>query len=551
LVEPPSKQFTPGRFVACHFAGSQKKFWEARMKRLDQQAAAGLDRRQLIKVAVAGAGALALPSSAPGQETPRKGGTLRLAIPYNPAALDPMTGRNLPDFDTLYAVFDALVDFVPQTLELKPGLAKSWSFSDPKTLVLELVDGVSFHDGTPFNAEAVKFNLERYKNDPRSNVKADIATVESVEVTGASRVTLKLNRANAGLPTILTNRIGLIVSPKSVQDKGGGNVDRSPVGTGPFKFVSWQDNNSISLVRNEKYWKPGLPYLDAIEIRIINELNTAVRAVVAGEADLAINLQAPQKAIADRSPQVVGRTAPGLVFYGAFLNYGRPPLDDVRVRQAMNYALNRDEINKIAAVGLGQVSSAVLPKEHWACDPATQNFYSYDPDKAKKLLAEAGHPNGLEIESFGWSDQLAMQRQEIIISQLAKVGIRIKLTPVAPQQAMQHFMMEKKGSMHISPGGGFPDPGQLYDALFGKTALRNASGIELPGFRELMDATMAAQDQPARKEAFAKLQRFVIEQALQLVQYVSPAVSVHSPKVMNFQDSLLAVPKLTEVWLKA
>ena len=95
-------------------------------------------------------------------------------MPYNPGAVDPMTGRNLPDFNVLYAVFDALIDFEPQTLELKPGLAKSWKFTDPKTLVLDLVEGVKFHDGTPFNAEAVKFNLERYKSDPRSNVKADI-----------------------------------------------------------------------------------------------------------------------------------------------------------------------------------------------------------------------------------------------------------------------------------------------------------------------------------------------------------------------------------------
>jgi peptide/nickel transport system substrate-binding protein/glutathione transport system substrate-binding protein len=510
----------------------------------------GLDRRTLIKAAVAGAGALALPGAAFAQETPKKGGTLRLAIPYNPAALDPMTGRNLPDFDVLYAVFDALIDFVPQTLELKPGLAKSWTFTDPKTLVLELVDGVNFHDGTPFNADAVKFNLDRYKTDQRSNVKADLASVDTIEVTGKSQVTLKMNRPNAGLPNILTNRVGLIISPKSIQDNGG-NVDRKPVGTGPFTFVSWQDNDSIMLKRNDKYWKAGLPYLDAVDIKIINELNTAVRAVVAGERDLAINLQAPQKAIADKSSNVVAVAAPSLVLYGGFINYGKPPLDDVRVRQALNYAINRDEINKIAAVGLGQVSSAILPKEHWACDPATQNFYPYDPDKAKKLLAEAGHPDGLEIETIGWADQLAMQRQEIIISQLAKVGIKIKLTALAPQQAVQAFMIEKKGSLFISPSSAFPDPSQLYEALFGKTALRNASGIELPGFRELLDATMAAQDQAARKAAFVKLQRFVAEQAMQLVQYISPAVSVANPNVQNFHDSLLAVPKLTEVWMKA
>ncbi len=105
--------------------------------------------------------------------------------PTIPASVDPMTGRNLPDFNVLYAVFDALIDFEPSTLALKPGLAKTWTFSDPKTLVLELIDGVTFHDGTPFNAEAVKFNLDRYKTDPRSNVKPDLGTVDKVEVTGA------------------------------------------------------------------------------------------------------------------------------------------------------------------------------------------------------------------------------------------------------------------------------------------------------------------------------------------------------------------------------
>src|SRR5262245_65165990 len=131
----------------------------------DQNSTVQFDRRELIKGAIAGAGALALPGTAFAQETPRKGGRLRLAIPYNPAALDPMTGRNLPDLDTLYAVFDALIDFEPETLELKPGLAKSWTFTEGKTLVLELVEGVTFHDGTPVNPGAVEFNLGSYNTD--------------------------------------------------------------------------------------------------------------------------------------------------------------------------------------------------------------------------------------------------------------------------------------------------------------------------------------------------------------------------------------------------
>lgn len=137
------------------------------------------------------------------------------------------------------------------------------------------------------------------------------------------------------------------------------------------------------------------------------------------------------------------------------------------------------------------------------------------------------------------------------MSQLAKAGIRIKLTPVAPQQAMQLFMIEGKGSMHISPAGGFPDPTQFYEALFGKEALRNAGKIELPGYRELIDASMSAPDQTTRKKVFAELQKFVAENAMELVQYISQGVIVRSPKVHNYVDGLLTTPKFHELWIEA
>ena len=508
------------------------------------------DRRQLVLGGSALAGAALMPESVFAQAQPRRGGTLRVSMPYNPASVDPMTGRNLPDFNVLYAVFDALIDFEPATLELRPGLAKAWKFTDPKTLVLDLVEGVAFHDGTPFNPEAVKFNLERYKTDPRSNVKADLGALDKVEVTGPNQVTLRLGKPNAGLPVILTNRVGCMVSPKSIQEKGP-NVDRAPVGTGPFKFVSWQDNDNIKVVRNENYWKKDLPYLDGITYRIINELNTAARTAIVGEADAVLNMQAPQKLVADRSSNVKVKVGPSLIFYGAFLNYGRPPLNDVRIRQALNYAINRDEINKVITIGLGEPSSAILPKVHWAQDPATANYYTHDIAKAKALLAEAGHPNGIEIDAYGWSDQTAMQRQELIISQLAKAGIRIKLTPASPGPAMQAALIEQKGSMLFSPTGGYPDPSQFYDALFAKNALRNAGKVELPGYRELVDATMTENDQAARKALFAKLQRFVIEQALQLPQFIAPSIIIVGPKVENLVDNLLGTPKFTNVWLNA
>ena len=156
------------------------------------------DRRQVLKSGAAIGAAALLPGVALAEDMPRRGGTLRLAMPYNPASVDPMTGRNLTDFNVLYAVFDALIDFNPATLELRPGLAKAWRFADPKTLVLDLVEGVKFHDGADFDGSVVKLNIERYKSQQRSNVKADLAAVDSVEVNAPNKVTIHLNNRRRG-----------------------------------------------------------------------------------------------------------------------------------------------------------------------------------------------------------------------------------------------------------------------------------------------------------------------------------------------------------------
>jgi peptide/nickel transport system substrate-binding protein/glutathione transport system substrate-binding protein len=501
---------------------------------------AKIDRRIVLKGAAAA-----------GAAEPRRGGVLRWAQPNNPASLDPMTGRTAGEFTVLYALYDGLIDFDPHTLALKPGLAKSWRFTAATTLALDLVENAVFHDGTPFDAAAAKFNLDRYRTDPRSNAKADIATVSAVEVTGKYAIVLHLSRPNAALPAILTDRVGLMVSPTAITTKGP-NLDRKPVGTGPWKLVSWQDNDRIVVARNEHYWKPGLPYLDGFNMQIIGEPATGLRSLMAGENDLATNLVAQQKLVAERSGKLVTQVSRSMGMAGIYLNYGRPPLDDLRIRQALNYAVNREELNKAIALGLDEPSSAILPREHWACDPATASYYTHDVDRAKKLLADAGHPNGIDIPMVGWSDQLSMQRQEVIVTQLAQAGIRIKLTPASPSESSTLFFgPAKKGAGRMSLIAGRPDPSQEYDNLFSKDAYFNAGAVELPGYRELLDATMNVTEQAARKEAFAKLQRFEIENALMVTLLFNTNVVAFQPKVKDFVWGLIDKPKLTEVWLAA
>jgi peptide/nickel transport system substrate-binding protein/glutathione transport system substrate-binding protein len=507
-----------------------------------------IDRRSLLAGAAAASGMIALPHAALSQ-TPRRGGTLRWALPFNASSLDPMTGRTAGEFACLYTVFDALIDFDPVTLELKPGLAKAWAFPDPKTLTLELVEGVMFHDGTPFDAAAVKFNLDRYRADQRSNVKADLETVRDVTIEGQHRVTLHLDQPNAALPAILTDRVGMMVSPTHIRDKGP-DVGHTPVGTGPFNFVSMQDNDRFIASRNDNYWKKGLPYLDSVNIAIITETATGVRSITAGENDLATTVGLQQKLVADRSGKLIVQATRVLSMFGIYLNYGRPPLDDKRIRQALNYAVDREALNKAVSFGLDEPTSAIIPKEHWASDPATLHYYNHDPAKAKQLLAQAGYPDGIDIPMLGWSDQISMQRQEVLVMQLAQSGIRIKLTPASPSASSTEFFgPAKKGAGRMSLIAARPDPSQQYDNLFSKTAYFNAGGVELPGYRELLAATLATNDHAGRKAAFANLQKFVVENALLVPVLFNTSVSVSNPRVRNFIVGLVDKPKVTEVWL--
>lgn len=508
-------------------------------------------RRALLGgVAAAGAG-LVLPAGVRAQAAPRRGGSLKIAVPYNPASLDPMTGRNGPDFHTLYALYDGLTTLDPKTMEVRPGLARAWNWRDPKTLVLELREDVTFHDGTPFDADAAKFNLDRYRGDARSNVKPDSSSIEAVEVVGKTGLVLHLTQHNAALPTVLSDRVGLMVSPAAIKAAKDGNIDRAPVGTGPFKYVSWADNDRIVLARNDRYWQAGLPYLDGLTLVVITEQATLMRSIVAGENDGGVNLDIQNKPLADRAGNLILTPVPTTYFWGAYFNYGKPPLDDVRVRQALCWAVDRDAMNQAIAYGLDTTASSVLPSQHWACDPATTGYYRYDVAKARQLLAEAGHPDGIDVEMLGWPDQASIKRQEVAIEQAKAAGFRLQVSPLAPQDSVQFFGPQQRGSARLTGMGGYPDPTQQYSNLFNAASFYNAAHKELPGYRELIEATFATDDQASRKAAFARLQKFVIDNALNWTFMFQTHLLVTQPKVHGITADLTDKTKYHAAWVEA
>jgi peptide/nickel transport system substrate-binding protein len=510
-------------------------------------------RREVMALISGALAGTSLGGHALAQGTPKRGGILRISAPANPSSLDPATGGAGSDHAFLFTMYDTLTEWDFETLKPKPGLAESWSFTDPTTFVLNIRSGVTFHDGTPLDAEAVKFNLERNKSDPKSNIKADLAAMASAAVTGPMQVTLKLNTPDAALPGILSDRAGMMVSPTAVKASSAGNVARTPVGAGAYAFVSWADGEKIVVKRNEKYWKANRPYPDGIEFSIIPELTTGARSVTAGQNDLIYQLPPRQKAIVERASNIKIVNGPTLYVFQIFLNWGKPPFDDVKVRQAFNFAIDRVAFVKAALAGLAEPAYMNLPKSHWAYDESVAKLYPHDPDKSRKLLSEAGFKEGTVIEIGGYTDQDSVQRQEILIEQFRKAGMNIKFVnaPIAEASA-SFFGPEKRGSGLLAAWTGRPDPSLTYSLMFTKDAYYNGGRAPVPPELEAaIKESRASEDIEIRRKAFASVQKLVMENAFVAPLAFQFELVAMNKKVQGYRPNLLGKPKYDDVWLES
>jgi ABC-type transport system substrate-binding protein len=473
----------------------------------------------------------------------RRRGVLRVSAFANPSSLDPATGGAGSDHTFLWTIYDTLVEWDYQTLEPKPGMAR-WEYPDSTTMVLNINPGIEFHDGTACDAEAVKFNLDRGRSDARSNIKADLSSIASVEVTGPLQVTLKLSRPDTALPAILTDRAGMMVSPAAVA-KYGNEHDRRAIGAGPWKLVTWADNQNITLTRHEKYWRDDRGFLDGIEFAIMPERATGLRSVIAGQNDLAYQLPPRLKQLIDRSKDIDLVTGPTLYCRQIYLNLSRGPLQDVRVRQAMNYAIDRDAFVKAAQSGIGEPAYMNLPSSHWAYDPEVAKLYPHDPAKARALLAEAGYKDGFDLSIGGYTDADSVRRAEILMDQLGKVGIRLKFTNgTVAEISAQYFGQEKKFDALVSAWTGRPDPAMTYGLMYAKEAYFNAGRVEVSKeLSELLAKSRESEDIAVRKQVFSRIQRIVMEQALVVPLAFDAEMTAVTKRVVGYKPNLIGKPK--------
>lgn len=487
-------------------------------------------------------------TSSGSSSTPKAGGEITVASPLAPSSLDPIAGSSGGDQMSLYPIFDRLVNFDPETLAPQPGLATAWDYPDPKTLVLTLQDGVTFQDGTPFNAEAVKANLERALDPETSVVASDLSMIDSIEATGDLEATIHLNRPDASLVLILADRAGMMVSPTAVE-KEGTDFALQPVGTGAYSFDKYVAGSELVLKKNADYWQEGKPYLDQITFKYFTDQKTANNALQAKQADIVLNADLADVSSLENMTGVKVASAPSLLTDGCYFNFSRAPFDDVSARQAVAYAIDRDAMNKAYAFGEAEPTSNVFPAGYWAADPSLQETFAFDADKARDLLAEAGHGDGLSIKAVTFQDTGEVRKAEIIQQQLKEVGIDMKFDVFDPATVAEKFFTNKEYDMACASWSGRPDPSQTASSLFSSTSFYNAGGYAAPGMDDALAAAASAQTQEERAAAFGTVTSLNQENVLWVPFLSEPNVTAINENVGGLVTNLYGKIDVSFLWV--
>ncbi|WP_292732525.1 MULTISPECIES: ABC transporter substrate-binding protein [unclassified Microbacterium] len=439
---------------------------------------------------------------------------------FEPAtSLDPQQGTSSQDIPWLLPVYESLFSYSPDG-DVAPALAESWELTDTD-LTITLRDGLTFHDGTALDADAVVANIERGKELETSTVKGDLATVTSASATDDVTVVLTLSEPDAALPAKLADRAGMVISPAAFGDET--NLAIQPDGAGPWKYVSYSPGDRLVVERFDGYWNPDAVMLQDLTIRLIDDDDTRLNAVRAGEVDVAqISAAQVQLASADQSLEV--RTDPALAVDQIGLNIAIAPFDDPLVREAINYAIDREALLEGLYRGTGTIAWQPFPPGYYANDPDLEGMYPYDPEKARELLAEAGYPDGFSFDFKTNNQPFRVQATEAIAAMLSDVGIDTNIIPLEGPALLDEFYYQQSVPAYFTPWGGRADPSQTLDNLFGPNGLNNPAKITDPELAALLDEARATGDQEERAALFKEASANIMETS-RMIPLMFPGVT--------------------------
>jgi peptide/nickel transport system substrate-binding protein len=483
-------------------------------------------------------------------EQPKSGGTLRVAFEADVTGLDPA----IPGLQNYYVnqnLFNTLVT-LDENLGFVPDLAESWDIQQQgKVYIFHLRRGVKFHDGTDFDAAAAKWNLDRIMADEKAPAHRFFANVEASEVVDAHTLKITMRYPTTTLLSALaTNGTGLhIISPTS-EKTWGKDVLRHPSGTGPFRFVSWEQNARIVLERNPDYFKPGLPYLDRIEYRVMKEGVTRVAALRAGEVEF-INWT-PRESLERLSKDPKVRVLQGPEASHLYVNFTvtRKPFDDMRVRQALiGYGLNRPAIAKAAMLGYATPSiSFVSPGARGYLDLSER--YPYNPERARTLLKEAGfdekNPLRYTIMTHGAEPSLPTIAT-IIKTQMATIGVEVTVEVIDRPIFLKRLLRDRDYDQVINMALPFLDVGDRGFVL-------ERGGLNLPNHSdskvdEMFDQWRRALDLQEQRNIAEAIQGYVADTALYTAVCGNPIINAHRADVKGYTYMRGLLVMFERTWL--
>ncbi|WP_181779455.1 ABC transporter substrate-binding protein [Pseudonocardia pini] len=458
--------------------------------------------------------------------------TIRYADAVGPSRFDPMRSTNGQDIRYLAPVYDRLVHLSP-TGDPIPGLATAWEWQDDGlALRMTLRPTVRFHDGTAFDAEAVRANIERGKTVEGSSVAADLAGISGVEVVDPTTVVLRLAKRNSMLLGLLSHRAGSMLSPAAFGDP---DLDLKPVGTGMYKVSEYRPNDVIVYERNADYWNPDVVGVRRIELRILADEVTRMNALRTGEVDVAL-LSGRLVGEAQGLPGVTVHRDTTLTYLVLYLNRARSEFGDPRVRQALNLAVNRQAIADGIYFGAAQPTVQPFPQKYYAYNPAYPgDYYAHDPARAKQLLAEAGLPNGFEFEMLVTALGTYLQSAEAVQQMLAEVGIRASIRAVEAAQTADVYYRQQQGDALVSQWGGRPDPSMTIDLQFTSTGFSNPGRVTTPRLEELQAQALDTLDQQQRTDLIHQEVGELVDQAFQVPLVMDESVIATGERITGFE----------------
>ena len=476
------------------------------------------------------------------QQKPVYGGSLAIAQAVEPPGLDPTTATSTAIPRVVYSnVLEGLVK-IDRDGKIVPALAADHTISkDGKEYTFSLRKGVTFHDGKPLDADDVKFTFDRVM-DPKTAVPHPeyYKDIESVQIVDSHTVKIKLKNVNSMFLFNLARGDSVIVNKQAVDQ-----LKTAPVGTGPFKFVEWVRGSHVTLSKFDGYHKKGTPYLDKVTFKFIGDPSAQIASLKAGDVDVIAYDVSPENAsLFEKDPRfkvLNGYTTTEVILS---TNHLRKPFNDVRVRRAMAYAIDRKALIEGAMSGYGvPIGSHMDPGNPYYVD--LTSVYPYNPQKAKDLLKEAGYPDGFEAviklpERYAY----AKRSGEIIADMFSQVGIRLKIELIEWGQWIDRVFKNADFDLTVI---GHAEPFDISIYANPKYYFRYDS----PKFQETLKKAEMEVDPKVRRDLYIAGQRIITEDAVNGFLYTLPSLPTMKREVMNWwKDYPMTACDVTEVWIQ-